>query len=131
MATRGSRNNILAGGFVLAALLLGVWVSFKLSGRQSVGGTRRFIVRFTLQDGATGLKDGSPVLLAGQQIGQVRSVEFNKNADGLASFVDVRVETRADLVIYENAGVYLQLPLLGTLSSINISSVGAPAEPHQ
>lgn len=131
MATRGARNNILAGGFVLAALVLGVLVSFKLSGRQSMGGTLHFIVRFSLQDGATGLKNGSPVLLAGQQIGQVRKVEFSKTSEGLPSAVDIHVEVRGDMTIYENAGIYLQLPLLGTLSSININSVGTPTEQHQ
>src|SRR5690349_8932504 len=111
MDTRGARNNILAGAFVLAALLLGVWVSFRLSGRPSMGGLRKFIVRFSLEDGATGLKNGSPVLLAGQQIGQVKQVEFAKDAQGLPGGVDVRVEIRADMTIYENAGIYLQLPL--------------------
>src|SRR3954467_1193121 len=104
MATRGARNNILAGAFVLSALLVGVWVSFKLSGRPSMGGLRRFVVRFSLEDGATGLKDGSPVLLAGQQIGQVKKVDFARTAEGLPSGVDVRVEIRADMTIYENAG---------------------------
>jgi ABC-type transporter Mla subunit MlaD len=131
MATRGARNNILAGGFVLVALLLAVLVSFKLGHRSSMGSVRRFVIRFTLADGATGLKDGSPVLLAGQQIGQVRKVEFAKNTEGLATAVDVSVEVRGDLTIYENAGIYLQLPLLGTLSSINISSVGTPTPQHQ
>jgi phospholipid/cholesterol/gamma-HCH transport system substrate-binding protein len=124
MATRGARNNILAGLFVIGAIVLGVLVSFRLSSRTSMGGTRRFTVRFSLLDGATGLKNGSPVQLAGQQIGQVRSVEFSTGPGGVVSAVDVGVEVRADLTLYENAGIYLQLPLLGTLSSINISSVG-------
>jgi ABC-type transporter Mla subunit MlaD len=131
MATRGARNNIVAGLFVLVSLVLGVWVSFKLSDRPGMGGMRHFIVRFSLQDGATGLKRGSPVLLAGQQIGRVRSVAFATASDGVAESVDVGVEVRGDLTLYENAGVYLQLPLLGTLSSINISNVGnAQATPH-
>ncbi len=72
------------------------------------------------------------MLLAGQQIGRVRSVDFATAPDGSATAVNsVGVEVRGNLTLYENAGVYLQLPLLGTLSSINISSVGTPAAtPH-
>src|SRR5205823_793301 len=108
----------------------GVWASFKLSNRPAMGGMRKFFVRFTMEDGATGLKDGSPVQLGGQQIGRVVRVDFSKNANGEATALDVLVEVRGDLTLYENAGVYLQLPLLGTLSSINISSVGSPMAVH-
>src|ERR1051325_2767318 len=131
MATRSARNNIVAGVFVLGALALGVGVSFKLSDRPAMGGMRHFTVKFSLEDGATGLKRGSPVLLAGQQIGRGQAGGFAKGAGGVAESVNVGVEVRGDLTLYENAGVYLQLPLLGTLSSINISSVGtAQATPH-
>jgi ABC-type transporter Mla subunit MlaD len=131
MANRSARNNILAGLFVVVSLVMGVAISFKLSDRPSMRGMRHFTIRFSLEDGATGLKSGSPVLLAGQQIGRVRTVDFATGADGVATAVDVGVEVRGNLTLYENAGVYLQLPLLGTLSSINISSVGTPiASPH-
>ena len=126
MSMRGARNNILAGGFVLGALALGVWASFKLSDVPPMSGLTRFTVRFSLEDGATGLKPGSEVLLAGQQVGRVLSVDFAKD-NGVPTAVDVGVEVRADVKVYEDAGVFLQLPLLGTLSSINISSVGTGA----
>jgi len=124
MSNRVARNNILAGGFVLGALALGVWASFKLSTVPPMAGLTRFTVRFSLEDGATGLKNGSEVLLAGQKIGRVLSVDFANN-NGTPTGVDVEVETRADVTLYEDAGVFLQLPLLGTLSSINITSTGA------
>lgn len=124
MSTRGARNNILAGAFVLGALALGVWMSFQLSDVPPMSGLTRFTVRFALEDGATGLKPGSEVLLAGQQIGRVLTVGF-ATQDGVPTGVDVGVEVRADVTLYEDAGVFLQLPLLGTLSSINITSVGA------
>ncbi|HYE60897.1 MAG TPA: MlaD family protein [Phycisphaerales bacterium] len=129
MSTRAARNNILAGGFVLTALALGVWASFKLSSVPPMSGLTRFTVRFSLEDGATGLKPGSEVLLAGQRIGRVLAVDFARQ-DGVPTGVVVDVETRADVTIYEDAGVFLQLPLLGTLSSINISSVGTGRVPQ-
>lgn len=120
---RGARNNILAGAFVVTALALGVWMSFKLSDVPPMSGLTRFTVRFSLEDGATGLKPGSEVLLAGQQVGRVLSVNFAKE-NGVPTAVDVGVEVRSDVTLYEDAKVFLQLPLLGTLSSINITSVG-------
>src|SRR5947209_5374045 len=115
MSNRGARNNLLAGLFVLGAIAVGVMVSFMLSNRPALGGSRRFTVRFSLADGATGLKKGSPVQLAGQQIGQVRRVDFFPRDQAEKSAVDVEVEVRGDITLFENAGVYLQLPLLGTL----------------
>jgi ABC-type transporter Mla subunit MlaD len=123
MSMRGARNNILAGAFVVTALALGVWMSFKLSDVPPMSGLTRFTVRFSLEDGATGLKPGSEVLLAGQQVGRVLSVNFAKE-NGVPTAVDVGVEVRSDVTLYEDAKVFLQLPLLGTLSSINITSVG-------
>jgi ABC-type transporter Mla subunit MlaD len=128
MPNRGARNNILAGLFVVASLVLGVWVSFLLSDTTSIAGDTRFTVRFSLEDGATGLKKGSPVLLGGQQVGRVRTVGFApaETDPAVATGIDVEVEVRGDLRLYENAGVFLQLPLLGTLSSINIVNIGSP-----
>jgi ABC-type transporter Mla subunit MlaD len=126
MPTRGTRNNILAGLFVVVSLVLGVGIAFFLSNRPTMGGMRRFTVQFSLQDGATGLKRGSPVQLAGQPIGRVRSVTFARNSENVPGAVNVEVEVNSNITLYENAAVYLQLPLLGTLSSINITNVGTP-----
>lgn len=126
------RNNILAGAFVLISLVMAVWVSFVLSGREVMGGTRTFTVRFTLSQGAAGLKDGSSLLLAGQEVGKVVAVSFVKAAapegtGDLPQGVDVRVKMRADLQLYENAAIHLEKPLLGNLSSLNIVAVGDAA----
>jgi ABC-type transporter Mla subunit MlaD len=121
-----ARNNMIAGVFVLLGLLLAVWASFMLSDRSGFASTREFTVRFTLAQGAMGLKRSSPVMLAGQQIGRVLSVGFDTPAgDGVPTAVDVLVEVRSDLTIYENALINLEKPLLGSLSSINIIAVGS------
>ncbi len=144
-----SRNNILAGGFVVGGLLLGVWVSFMLSGWGSASGAgwTNFTVRFRLDQGTAGLREGSAVLLGGQEVGKVKRVRFEKT-DGLArtasdlprqfpTAVLVDIAIRGDLPIFENARIALEKPLLGSLSSINISSIGDPAtidasrQPHQ
>jgi ABC-type transporter Mla subunit MlaD len=129
-AMTNTRNNVIAGVFVLMGLVLAVWASFMLSDRSGFPSTRDFSVRFTLAQGAMGLKRGSPVLLAGQPIGRVLGVEFDTPAgDGVPGAVDVLVEVRSDLTLYENAVINLEKPLLGSLSSINITAVGSPEVP--
>ncbi len=133
-----TRNNILAGGFVVSGLALGVWVSFMLSdfGNTSGAGWTNFSIRFRLDQGTAGLRDGSPVLLGGQQVGRVRRIRFEQvpqpgapsdaPARLIASGVLVDVAVRGDLPLFENAVVALERPLLGSLSSINITSIGDP-----
>lgn len=132
-----NRNSVLAGGFLLASLGLAVWASFMLSDRSGMGAMKPVTVRFSLADGATGLKRGSSILLGGQQIGRVTKVDITKVGDGQdprpPAAVDVSIEVRKDITLYENADFQLLLPLLGTISSINISSPGNPAgvkDPH-
>jgi len=119
------RNNVLAGLFVVTGLALGVWVSFLLGDRTNMKGLR-FTVRFTIEDGATGLKPGSPVLLGGTPVGRVTSVRFAPatSPGGPTPGVDVGVDVRSDLILFENATIALERPLLGTLSSVGIRSVG-------
>lgn len=125
------RNNILAGIFVVAGLALAVWASFVLADRSPLGGLKRFSIRFSLAGGAPGLKTGSPVTLAGQQIGRVVGVKFEGVQDQPGQpmtprSVLVRVEVERRFEFYENARVAIEKPLLGSLSSINISDTGDP-----
>lgn len=131
MQNRGARNNTLAGLFVVASLVLGVWVAFMLADRGAGMNATRFIVRFPVEQGAAGISLGSPVLLGGQQVGQVIGISFGDAVKGdkagkdvPASSVDVRVEVREDVALFENAQVYLEKPLLGSLSNINVVTPG-------
>lgn len=135
MASRSaSRNNILAGLFLVVGVALAVTISVVLSGasdalsKQSV-----YTVLFSLADGATGIKKGSMVLLGGQPIGKVRAVSFQpatpragEKADPGSLDIAVEIGTRADVTFYTNADFYLERPLLGSLSTINIGSLGHP-----
>jgi len=133
MSNRSSRNNAVAGAFVLGTLALGVWASFLLADKAPAMGTRRFIVQFTLPDGATGLKKGAAVNLGGQPIGRVTRVGFARRAadgapaPGIPAAVDVQVEISRDITLFENAPVFLERPLLGSVSAINFAGVGTPA----
>jgi ABC-type transporter Mla subunit MlaD len=126
MAAHSNRNNVLAGLFVIASIVLGVWVAFMLTDRGPGAGGMPFFIRFSIDEGAAGLQRGSPVLLGGVQVGRVKGVAFETTPNGEATGIKVEVEVRPDVVLNEDAGVYLEKPLLGSLSSINIASVGSP-----
>ncbi len=126
MAMRTARDNILAGGFVVAGVVLAVWSSFMLGERTGVGRQKAFTVRFPLSNGAAGLKAGSPVLLGGQPFGRVVSTQFYP-ANSAPTGVDVSVRVPAGVPLFDNATIALDRPLLGSLSSINISDAGSEA----
>lgn len=138
MASRsGARYNVLAGAFLLVCLVLAVITSFVLSDAKSrLVRTTDYIVRFTLQQGAVGLQPGSAVQLAGQKVGRVTAVDVARavpaaGGEPIPVGIDVTVAVQADLVLYENAVFSLERPLLGNLTTINISSIGTPdVAPH-
>ncbi len=123
MSARYSQKaNLLAGSFLLAGLVLAVVMSFVLSD-VSLESDKRYVIDFSLSDGATGLGPDAPVRLGGQQIGKVRKVLIvPDDADGYR--VEVEVSIRSDIELYEDAWAYLEVPLLGSSSTINIPYVG-------
>lgn len=155
------RNAILAGGFLLTGLALAIFLSFLFSDRSPRLWTRRLVVRFSLVDGAAGIKPGSLVMLGGQPIGKVRSVRFDMDSGtspartgpdpgtsparpdapaspagpaaggGTPTGVVIDAIVRSDLAIYDNALIALDRPLLGTLSTLSMYAVGTRDGPHR
>lgn len=131
MARVVSRNNVLAGSFLVLALLLAVGVSFALGDRSGLGKTEGYTVRFKLKSGATGLKAGSDVRLGGQLVGKVTGVTFaremvNEDHEEVVG-VDVGITVRQDIDLFPGVGITLEQPLLGSLTTLNIWSIGDPA----
>ncbi|MDP1661328.1 MAG: MlaD family protein [Phycisphaerales bacterium] len=128
---KNTQNNFIAGVFTLLGIAGFVFIILTLSG-VSAFATRKseYTVRFSLADGASGLKNGSSVRVGGQEAGRVTSVSFwpdATDAQGHAQppqYVDVRIAVRRDITLYNDAAVLLELPLLGNVSAINIPSVG-------
>jgi ABC-type transporter Mla subunit MlaD len=118
---RGPKNNVLAGLFLISGLALALAIFFILSDaweRLTIP-TNRYHVRFTLADGADGLIKGAPVKVGGERVGQVVGWKFITTPDGRPEGVDVEVQVRAEITLYEDARAMLMLPLLGSNSSIN------------
>ncbi len=128
MATRTvSRNNLIAGAFVLGGIVLAVVMSIVISGAQErMIATTNYIIRFSLVEGTSGLKQGSSVLLAGQPVGRVTEVRFYRPAGPgqPPAGVDILVKIRSDVVLFEDAWAFLERPLLGNMSAINIAQAG-------
>lgn len=128
MATRSSRNNLLAGILFVVSLALAVAVVISLSDLgERLTPMNAYKVRFPLAIGAEGLKQGSLVKVGGQPVGRVVGWEFDRSGpDDDPTGILVGVKIRADVRIYSDAVVNLHLALLGSNSYINIPNLGGP-----
>lgn len=129
MRRAASRNNIMAGLFLVGALLLGVVVSFILGdvGASLFQDKTRYVVRFPLDVGATGLKKGSEVTLGGQKVGSVDKVSLAFDTGGADVVgIDVEIVVDARVRFYDTARADLLVPFIGSISSINFAGVGEP-----
>jgi ABC-type transporter Mla subunit MlaD len=125
-----SRNNVVAGLFLILSIILAVAIAFILSDVQDKFAKRtEYLVRFPTNIGVTGLQPGADVTFGGLSIGRVRAIKENVATDSLTGVDvvrshDVVIAVRSDLVLYEDAFADLTLPLLGGVSRINIASPG-------
>lgn len=130
-----NKNNVLAGSFVIAGIILAVALSFILGDiAGKFGDKASYIVRFPTTVGVTGLQPGAEVTFAGMSVGEVESVAMQtENHAELGVDVpvamDVYIKLDANLVLYEDAIADLAPPILGGVSKINIASAGTgPSE---
>lgn len=137
MARRAhNRNNVLAGLFLVVAVLLAVfmafWIEDGIDKLPFVNPKTEYVARFGIGEGVAGIKPGSPVTLGGKQIGSVESIEYayeDRRGRVEPVGIDVAMGVESGIVLYGDASVTIVSPLLGTLSSINISSIGGAGEP--
>jgi ABC-type transporter Mla subunit MlaD len=128
MASRSvSRNNLIAGTFLLVALIAGIVISIIVSGaHRRLTPRSEYIVRFSIAEGAPGLRNGANVTLGGQPVGWVELLDFHMPS-AAPEGVNVHISIRADLTLFPDAVVHLERPLLGTMSTLNIAAPGDPA----
>lgn len=121
-----SRNNVLAGVFVISSLILAVTIAFILGDvMDSFGKKREYIVRFPTSVGVAGLQPGATVSFAGLPVGAVLSIEPHSSTPGApADAMDVRIALDDRIALHENAFADLSPPLLGGVSKINFPSAG-------
>jgi ABC-type transporter Mla subunit MlaD len=127
MSRLTSKNNVLAGFFLVGSLLIAVVISFILGDlKQTLFMSRTdYVVRYPLEVGATGLKPGSDVTLGGQSVGRVTAIEPDFSGEVIdALLVTISVDSRVRF--YPDAKAGLVTPLIGSISTINFSGVGSP-----
>lgn len=127
MSRLTSKNNVMAGLFLVVSLIVAVVISFILGDMKEALFTSRttYEVRYPLDVGATGLKPGSDVTLGGQSIGRVTSIEPDFSGEVVkALLVTIAVDSRVRF--YPDAKAGLVTPLIGSISTINFAGVGTP-----
>lgn len=121
-----SRNNVLAGVFVISSLILAVAIAFILGDvMDQFGKKREYIVRFPTSVGVAGLQPGATVSFAGLPVGSVVAIEPHSSTPGApADAMSVRIAVEDRITLHENAFADLSPPLLGGVSKINFPSAG-------
>jgi ABC-type transporter Mla subunit MlaD len=121
-----SRNNVLAGVFVISSLMLAVTIAFILGDvMDQFGKKREYTVRFPTSVGVAGLQPGATVSFAGLPVGAVVAIEPHSSTPGApADAMDVRIALDDRITLHENAFADLSPPLLGGVSKINFPSAG-------
>lgn len=124
------RNNILAGAFLIITIVLAVWLTFTLSDHGMPGAKTPVVIRFDLSTGAHGIKEGSPILMGGQRVGQVTKIKYHSQPapTGTANpinqqFVDVLALVQDSVTLTASAVAELDRPIVGSISTINISAL--------
>lgn len=127
------RNNVVAGIFVIASLVLAVVIAVILGDvLGGLGKKNEFVVRFPSTVGVTGLETGAEVTFAGLQVGSVGSIRpYAPGGPGSPpEAMDVVVQIDDDIRLFENTVADLTPPILGGISRINFTTPGTgPVEP--
>ena len=121
------RNNVRAGLFTLSAILLFFATMVVLnSGWLSsiLGSFNRYVVRFDLADGVSGLSVGSQIRVGGLVRGAVTEIELVGFENGKQPTALVTFEVDESIQLWSNAVAIRTASILGGGSWINISTVG-------
>ena len=122
------RNNIRAGLFVTAAIILSVIVVVILSGAWDAltSRTDRYRVQYPVSAGVANLRSGSDVRVGGVVMGRVASVKPILVRDQPFERIEVVFAVDERVTLYADAEVSVSSPLLGTEAWLSVSSVGHP-----
>jgi len=122
-------KEIRVGAFILAAILIVLFVVFSIGGSQKLFGDK---VRYKIQFASTsGLFDGDPVLLTGVEIGNVSRIGFPDNLSERKIIVEISVQKNAARRIRKDSRARLGSASIvyGKVVQITMGSRGQPAIP--
>jgi ABC-type transporter Mla subunit MlaD len=128
MSARSSRNALAAGLLVTFGLVMIIGSVLILAGvTENLKYSSRYVVEFTIGDGAEGLEAGSIIKVGGRRVGRVAGLRFLPEDSPRKTAIAVDIVMTPEVTLYRNARPFLQLPLLGSSGSINIPNVGNPS----
>ena len=127
------RNNTRAGLFTVAGLVLAFVVLIVLNSSAMsylFNAQNEYVVVFTLDEGVTGVTEGSDVRLGGVVSGRVTDVTLQGMAtpegEQASPRIEVSIEIDAEIRLWSNAVAVRTPPVLGSQAWINISTIGGP-----
>ncbi|MDH3582739.1 MAG: hypothetical protein OER86_00830 [Phycisphaerae bacterium] len=119
------KSNLKAGVFVLAGITLTFAVIILLSDIQRLWQPMQSIgARFPLSEGLGGLQEGAVVTVGGQSVSTVQRIQDVIDGSGIIVAKDVYFELPAGYMLYENANIELDVPLVGSGTKLNVRSFG-------
>lgn len=120
------RDNVIAGLFVLSGVILTLVITLALTNLGSFFQQRQTVaVEYTLADGVQGLKEGATVTLGDQPMGSVTGISDVLDEHGSVVAKRITLSMPHRLRLFTNAIIELKAPLVGTGTTVNISSVGS------
>jgi len=121
------RDNVKAGIFVLAGIILAVTVIIVLSDFSAFFAKRQEVkVYYALSDGLQGLKPGARVTIGGQPAGEVLEIKDYKPSNEPDNIIGsvIKLSLDSSVKLHWNARIELERPPLGSNTTINIASIG-------
>ncbi|MDZ4756456.1 MAG: hypothetical protein SGJ11_18435, partial [Phycisphaerae bacterium] len=125
-ANERSRNNLRAGFFVLSAVALAA-ATFVALQQFSWSSRHPYRLRFLVENGVTGLSEGSEVHVGGLKRGRVLSI-VPVTEGGRLTRIEVDFDLDAAITLFKNAEAVRVSPILGNTSWINFVSIGGPVD---
>ena len=120
------RNNVRAGAFVIAAIVIGLLIVVVLSDsvERFLRPERSYAAHFTLEAGVMNLQPGGGVRIGGVPVGRVSSVKLIAADGGTDAHVDVRFTVDRRFELRDDATIKVSSALVGADVWIDVLSIG-------
>ena len=121
------QNNVKAGIFVLASIIIGLVVISVLTNAwgRIFSTTSTYHAVFKISEGVGSLSSGSQVKLGGVLVGSVSSVKPRVESGNPVSEIDVLFKFDKQFALYDNASIHAREGLLGSTGWLLITNVGS------
>ena len=120
---------IKTGFFLLSGIALFAFVGITLAKLNLFEKVTTYVVVFNVQDGISGLSEGSPVQIGGLPRGRVVAITTTLGDAGQLIAINANIAVDQDVKIFKDAKVLRMMTLLGTTATINFVALGSEGDP--